>query len=242
MSPSYDPQADSQPVDQQQYQSIVGALNWIALATRPDICFATNMLAQAQASPTQNHLNAAKHVLRYLKDTASLGIHYTKVSSNNQADVTPCQVIAYADSSWGPAYLERHSLSGNIVMISGGPVTWAAKKQHAIALSSTEAEYVSLSLCVTKLIWIDELLNEIFHHQPDIVIMEDNQAAIALTHSNQHKKTKHIDIKIRHIIQTVTERNMKIIYCPTSQMVADIMTKPLPFTPFSNLRTRAAIN
>ena len=70
-----------EPTDQQQYQSMIGSLMYLAVNTRPDICYAIGKLAKFSNKPTKTHLTALKRVLRYLKGTADHGILHQKQKS-----------------------------------------------------------------------------------------------------------------------------------------------------------------
>ena len=89
----------SNPVDPVEYQSIVGSLLYLAVATRPDISHAVGVLSKYNSCPTETHLTAAKRVLRYLKRTTEYGLEYKKSESN---------VIGYSDASWGDDVDDRH--------------------------------------------------------------------------------------------------------------------------------------
>jgi hypothetical protein len=67
--------------DSTQYQSLVGALQYVTL-TRPDIAYAVNKVCQFLHSPIDVHLMVAKHILRYLKGTKSIGLMLSKLGSH----------------------------------------------------------------------------------------------------------------------------------------------------------------
>ena len=62
----------------QRYQSIVGALMYLAQVSRYDILYAVNQLARAMSKPSKAHMRAAKHVLRYLAGSANFPIAYKR--------------------------------------------------------------------------------------------------------------------------------------------------------------------
>ncbi|XP_071581029.1 uncharacterized protein [Temnothorax nylanderi] len=119
------------------YRELVGYLTYLALATRPDISFAASCLGQFNNSYGKAHCwVAAKRVLRYLKGTLDLGLVYSP-------DVKPLK--GYVDSDWGNCPDDRRSYSGYVFALSGSPISWDARKQRTVALSSTEAEYMALT-------------------------------------------------------------------------------------------------
>ena len=74
-----------------------------------------------------------------------------------------------------------HSTSGNLFLLAGGPVSWLSKKQSTVALSTAEAEYMSLSGATQEAVWLRRLLSDFkFSQEEPTVIKEDNQGTIAI--------------------------------------------------------------
>ena len=99
-------------------------------------------------------------------------------------------------------------------------------------LSTSEAEYIALSLAIQEGKWIHRLLCEIMtaanEDGPELVIREDHQSCIKMTKNLvNHGRAKHIDIKYHHIRDEVKRGEVKLEYCETTVMLADIMTKGL---------------
>lgn len=115
------------------------------VATRPDITYSTNLLAQFNGAPTQKHWNAVKHIFRHLKGTISTGIFYSK-ARHSEARST---LTAYSDVNNGKGY-DRKSISRCVITIAGGAIKWAAEKQRLITVSISESEYVAANLAGRK--------------------------------------------------------------------------------------------
>ena len=127
--------------------------------------------------------------------------------------------------------IHRWAISGYVILIDGGAISWCSKKQELITLSTTEAEYIAATHTAKELIWFQCLFGEVF--QPlkhPIVLHSDNQSAIALAHSQGqfHARTKHIDVRWHFIRYSIENGSIELIYCPTEDMTADLLTKPLP--------------
>lgn len=224
---------DEEVLDQKSYQSLIGSLMYLALCTRPDIAFAVGMLARFNSKPNQSHWTAAKRVLRYLRGTANFGVVY----SGN------ANLVGYSDADWAGSLDDRKSTSGYIFQVSGGPVSWRSKKQETVALSTAEAEYVALSSASQECVWMRKLVSELgTPPEGPTVIMEDNQSCISMARNPQfHGRAKHIDIKHHFIREQVNSGAVDLQYCPTGEMLADILTKGLPQQQFSILREKAGI-
>ena len=212
-------------------QSMVASLLYAAIATRPDIAQAVGAVSKFNAKPTEAHLTAIKRILRYLKGTVNLSLDYQKTEDG--------KLIEYLDSDYAGDLDDRHSTTGNIFPMSGGPISWLSKKQAIVTLSTSEAEYVAFSLAVQEAVWLRRLLKDIQDLQDEpITIMKDNQGAIGIAENLvAHSKTKHIDIRYHYIRETVIDRTVNLSYCPTKRMIGDMLTKPLPKQRFEILRT-----
>ena len=127
----------SKPANQAEYQSMVGSLLYIAMGTRPDIAQAVGVVSKFCSNPTEAHKTAVKRIFRYLKKTMNLALKYCKDEK---------QVTGFSDADWGSDLDDRRSTCGNVFRLAGGAISWLSKKQAVVALSTSEAEYVALSL------------------------------------------------------------------------------------------------
>ena len=118
-----------------------------------------------------------------------------------------------------------------------------AEKQATVTLSTAEAEYIALGSATQEAIWLHQLLTDLrIDTKGSIEILEDNQSAIAMAkNSIGHRRTKHIDIKHHFIREAVQVTTIVLSYCPTTDMLANIFTKQLPWTQFERLRSRLGL-
>ena len=122
--------------------------------------------------------------------------------------------------------------------IGSSTVSWSRKKQATVAKSSTEAEYVALSSATQEAVWLRGLMGDLGRQMDGpTTIYEDNQGAIELAkNAKYHNRTKHIDICHQFVRERVVSNEIQVIYCPTGDMIADIMTKGLVKLAFEKLR------
>lgn len=127
--------------------------------------------------------------------------------------------------------------------MAGAAIDWFSKRQLVVALSTTEAKYVALSAATQEAVWLKRLLSDIkATPQMPVVIKEDNQGTIAVARNPiSHNRTKHIDIKFHYVCEAVENGVIDLMYCPTEQMAADILTKPLTRQHFETLRLEMGI-
>ncbi|GJW05808.1 putative ribonuclease H-like domain-containing protein, partial [Tanacetum coccineum] len=129
---------DADDVDEHLYRSMIGSLMYLT-TSRPDIMFAVCACARFQVSPKTSHLLAVKRIFRYLKGKPSLGLWYSKDS--------PLELVAYTDSDYAGATLDRKSTTGGCQFLGNRLISWQCKKQTVVATSTTEAEYVAAASC-----------------------------------------------------------------------------------------------
>jgi len=122
----------------QKYQQLVGSLMYLMIGSRPDIGFAVVKLAQQMANPSNNHYRVGLHLCRYLLATHRYRLVYNGLSNES--------LVAYSDSDWGQDHEHCKSTTGYFTMLAQGITSWLSCKQKLVALSSTEAEYMALSV------------------------------------------------------------------------------------------------
>ena len=134
------------------------------------------------------------------------------------------------DADWAGDVSTRKSTTGYLFRIGNGTVSWKTGRQSIVALSSTEAEYASLSCAAQETIWMRNLLESIgFQQLEPTMISEVNQGAIALAGNlGNHPKTKHIGIKYHFIREAVEKNKVLLQYCPTKEILEHILTEALP--------------
>ena len=227
----------SREVDPVAYQSMVGSLLYAAMATHPDIAHAVGAVSKFNSRPTVVHLTAVKRILRYLSGMINLALKYRKLSRGSE------YLLGYSDADWAGDLDDRHSTTGNLFMMAGGVIGWLSKKQASVALSTSEVEYVALSLATQEAVWLRRLLTEVGFPSAPVMLMEDNQGAIAIARNPiAHSRTKHIDICYDYIREALQDDVISLQYCPTNEMVAVLLTKPLSKTLFEKLRLAMGMN
>ncbi|GJY63884.1 retrovirus-related pol polyprotein from transposon TNT 1-94 [Tanacetum coccineum] len=125
---------ECESVDSTKYRGMIGSLLYLT-TSRLDIMFSVCLCARFQEAPKTSHLEAVKRIFRYIKGTTHLGLWYPKG--------TGIETVVYADSDHAGDYVDRKSTSGICTFVGCCLTSWFSKKQTALAISTTEAEYVS---------------------------------------------------------------------------------------------------
>lgn len=209
--------------DETKYRSLVGGLLYISVCARPDISVSTAILGRKVSAPTEACWVAAKRVVRYLKATK----HWRLVYNGSGGGL-----IGYADADWAGDASSRKSTTGYVFCYANGAVSWASRKQACVTLSSMESEYVALSEATQELVWLRRLMQDMGEREEGPTkVMEDNQSCISFVNSERiNRRSKHIETKECFVKQQCEQGLLKLEYCPTEHMVADVLTKPLGTT------------
>lgn len=211
-----------QVVDSTQYRGLVGKLLYLAGSTRPDIAFTISSLSRFNINPHRHHWEAAKRVLRYLRGTMNFGIIYRRTRE---------KLYGHSDADWANCQLDRKSYTGFVIILGGAPVSWEARKQPTVALSSTEAEYMAITTTAKEMLFcmtiLEELELEEYCRKP-LIIHSDNLGAINLSKNiGFNCRTKHIDTRHHFIRSLVKKKIIKLNHVRSENMIADICTKGL---------------
>ncbi|GJR69789.1 hypothetical protein Tco_0015854 [Tanacetum coccineum] len=213
---------DGESVDDTKYRGIIGSLLYLT-ASQPDIMFSVCLYARFQKVPKTTYLEAVKRIFRYIKGTTHLGLWYPKG--------TGVETIIYADSDHAGDYVDRKSTSGVCTFIGCCLTLWFSKKQTTLAISTTEAEYVSAKKACQQALWMKQALVDYDIDLDDIPILCDNKGAIDLIKKPVlHSHTKHIEIRHHFLRDNVQKGNISIEKVSFEDNISDILTKPLKRT------------
>ncbi|GJR00991.1 hypothetical protein Tco_0523975 [Tanacetum coccineum] len=211
-------------VDVHLYRSMIGSLMYLT-ASRPDIMFDVCACSRFQVTPKTSHLQAVKRIFRYLKGKPKLGLWYPRESSFN--------LVAYSDSDYGGANLDRKSTTGSCQFLGHRLISWQCKKQTIVATSTTEAEYVAAANCYGQVLWIQNQMLDYGFNFMNTRIYIDNESTICIIKNPVfYFKTKHIKIRHRFIRDAYKKKLIHVLKIHTNNNVADLLTKAFDVSRF----------
>lgn len=233
LDPSYGKNNSEPLLNNNEYQSLMGSLLYVAVNTRPDISASVAILAQKTCNPTHEDWNELKRVAKYLKGTSELFLNLNGNSKNQN------ELVGYADANWAECRIDRKSNSGYIFMVNAGAISWCCKKQTSVSLSTTEAEFIALS----EAVWIRKILFDLKCEQKHpTIIFEDNRSCLNLIKEEKlSNRSKHIDTKFHFVKDYVDKKIIECKYCPSEEMIADMLTKPLSHSKLEKFRFESSI-
>ena len=217
--------------EQTKFHSFVARLLYLAKRTRPDILLPIAFLTTRVKKATKKDFIHLMRVGAYLKGTRGLGIRF--VSSVDGVD----SMRAFMDAAFG-VHFDFKSHTGMVVLLFGGPIEVVSKRQKCVTKSSHEAELIAASDGGSKVIWCRRFLKGQGYAIQSTSVAQDNQATIStiVKGGPTGDRSRHVHIREYWLRQEVEEGELLIEYVPTTEMVADIMTKPLQGDAFFKLR------
>nr|GFA77842.1 putative ribonuclease H-like domain-containing protein [Tanacetum cinerariifolium] len=143
------------------------------------------------------------------------------------------ELIAYSDSDYAGASLDRKSTTGGCQFLGSRLISWQCKKQTIVANSTTKAEYIAASNCCGQVLWLQNQLLDHGYNFMQINIYMDNESAICVVKNPvYHSKTKHIEIMHHFIRDSYVKRLIEMVKIYTDSNVADLLTKAFDVTRF----------
>lgn len=217
------------------YLSAIGALMYLASHTRPDICFAVNLLARFSSCPTQRHWNGIKHILRYLQGTKDLGLFYTNETKDG--------LVGFADAGYLSDPHRARSQTGYVFTHGGTAISWRSMKQTIAATSSNHSEILAMHEASRECVWLRSMTQHIrsdsgmVEDNGPTIIYEDNAACIAQLKDGYIKgdRTKHILPKFFFTHELQKAKEVNVVQIRSSENSADLFTKSLPTCTFKKL-------
>ncbi|KAJ9515788.1 hypothetical protein QJQ45_008691 [Haematococcus lacustris] len=213
------------------FAEVIGSLQHLAVVSRPDIAHAVGVLAKFMSAPTKEHWRVLRGVLRYVADTAAMGLMYGASAG----------LVGFCDADFAGDTDTRSSTTGHVFMLHGGAVSWSSRRQPTVAASTTESEYMACSAAGKEGLWLRGVLADLSLGlavvQP-VTIMCDNEAALTLVkHPIASARSKHIDVLHHFVRERVARGELVFKFCGSAANVADVFTKALPSVKFEFCKT-----
>jgi hypothetical protein len=207
------------------YAYAIGSIMYAMLSTIPDVALALSLTSRYQSNPGMSHWTVVKGILKYLRNTKDMVLVY----GGNEEELS---IKCYVDASFDTDPDDSTSQTGYVFMFNGGAVSWESCKQHLMAQSTMESEYMAASEAASEIVWLHKFIIEIgvFSSMGDPVdILCDNTTTIANTKElRAHSVVKHILQHYQVIIDYVKDGKVRVCKVHTDLNLADPLTKPLP--------------
>lgn len=223
---------DEEAVDATKYRALIGGMNYYQSVFRPDLAYLVSVGASAMQSPSVRDWRMLERGMRYIDGTQGV-----KMRFHRDGDY---RLHGWADASFQTRLWLRSQTGYSFSLGELNAMFYVkSQMQTPLAQSSTEAEYIALYQCVCEAVWLRKLLKALLLDDRAVVIYQDNTSAISwAAGADNFHRTKHIERRYHFTREAWAEGIIEIRYCPTADMVADILTKPLIGDDFLRHRTR----
>ena len=240
-------QAESydQRIDQKKYQHVIESLMYAVIHIRSDIVFFINRLSQYLSDSVKHHQQRLKHLIRYIRSTIDLDIVYESRESTD--------LLEYSDSDYAVDAQERRLILKYAYTLAEDSISWMSRKQKSVAIFITEAEYMIISTCAKKDLWLTQILRDLNRieylknslyrinikknrrHESSsstrlisIQLKKDNQTSLFLVKNAQiHDRSKHIDVIYHNVRNLFKRKIINVKFVSSHKMLTDDLTKSL---------------
>jgi hypothetical protein len=236
-------------------QSWLGMINWLQMCTRPDLATTFSLLASYMHCPSPGHIDAVKHVGKYILSTMDLGLHFSSQPNSTlesyihfplsdgdplSPSTTPT-LNSFCDANWGPqdasqpsptnirpvSIEETRSICGHIFFMGGCPILWKTHKEARISRSSCEAEVKATDECVKNVQMFRHVLFDLNLLDSTIPtnVYNDNRGSVDWSNSFSTKGMRHVNIRENAIREARQLNEVSILHIPGAANPADLFTK-----------------
>ena len=207
-------------VEYPKFKALMGYLSWLNMTSRPDLSGSLTIMAGAQSRGLrQMDIDACNHLIKYLANTSTLGITY-------RADEPLLnKLVTFSDASFNSH--GQSAVAAYVIMLNSGAISWKTWKIKKYCGSAGEAEAEALYGAVRQTVLLRDLLREFGFSQEDFStpVFCDSQVAIRACLTDKTKKANYFANQINYIKDELSRGTIHLRYCPTSDMLADILTK-----------------
>jgi hypothetical protein len=209
-----------QDFDKTKFLSLVMSLMFLARFTRADILMPVTFLATKSAAPKSKDYTKLMKILGYVMYTRKKRLLFESGNSLN--------LCIYADAAH-MLHKDSKGHGGIIGTFGSAPIFVKSFKLKLVTRSSTESELVCLDESVTFAIWLISLMQDILpSFRPPIIIYQDNLSTISIVlNGGNFNRSKHLINKYHFIKQHIDSKDIVLKYCPSPDMIADMVSKPV---------------
>ena len=211
--------------------SILASFNYVGGRARPDLITFLSAGLKRVLAPTEEDERKAARFVGYFESTRDLTLRLRCY--------LPPKVSTFIDASFA-VHPNMRSHSGVCVTLGVGVFYSKSTAQKLNTTSSCHSEAVALAKCLQQSLWSQYLIEGQGYPATPITVFQDNQSTIKLMENGRptSELTRHIRIGYFWVHDLIIKKIIKLVYCPTEFMIADIITKPLQGALFRTMRDR----
>ena len=246
IKPSLEATVEESPISPEarsRYRRVLGRLAWLA-QTRMDLLHYTSLLASGQSEPRPGHEKALRQVLRFVAADSRVGQHFP-ISDGEEHHLNEKEVIVYSDAAFAPMRVfERRSISGAVLIYRQVTLKCFSRHQHAVSLSSCEAELHALQSAVQEAIGLARTLAFVLKSLnlrkdlPALEFLEEGEVPLQillrtdslsgkqlLESYDLQKKSRHIEIRLCWLRKLLSIGSLELSFVRGDLNLSDMFTK-----------------
>ena len=212
------------------FHNIVAKALYLVKRARPDASVAIAFLTTRVRQPDEDDWRKLEHLIEYFKVTTEMPL----ILGGDSSGV----LNWYVDASFAVHPNMRGHTGGGLTLGRGFPIV-CSTKQKLNTRSSTESELVGVDDMMPSILWTRYFLKAQGYHVSDNIIFQDNKSSMLLERNGKassSKRTKHINVRYFFVTDRISKGEVRVEWCPTKDMIADFMTKPLQGSLFKKFR------
>ena len=212
------------------FHTFVAKSLFLTKRARPDVLATVAFLCTRVQEPTTIDWTKLSRLMDFLKRTKDDCLTLRADGSSH--------VIWSIDAAFA-VHPDMKSHSGMTMSMGKGAIQSMSRKQKLNTRSSTEAELVAVDDGMAQIIWTKHFLEAQGYGIKKHILQQDNESAIKLENNGQKsvgQRSRHINIRYFFVTDQIQKGNVEIRYCPTDELEADYMSKPLQGTKFHKFR------
>ena len=223
----------SKPLEKNQaelFHTTVAKALFLCKRARPDIQPIVAFLCTRVKQPNRGDWKKLLRLMKYLSGTKDMGLRLRSDKTNS--------LKWYADAAFA-VHPDFKSHTGATLSMGDGAVLSMSRKQKLNTKSSTEAELVGADDVASLMLWTRLFLQAQGYRIDKNILFQGNKSTILLVENGKKsssKRTRHLNIRYFFLMDQVQKGNLTIRYCPTDDMIADFMSKPLQGKKFRQFR------
>ena len=205
------------------FQSGLGEVNWASRHSKWECTYSTSVNGRMMSVAGEAALESLTQEIQYMFETREQGIRYRSDGHD--------QLTAKYDAAFDPDAKDGKSMGGYLIKLFGGVISWSAKKERNVAVSSTHSEYQTQAAVTKTVVHLRQLLFEMGleeHCKNSTVIEGDNQQAVTLGLEPKVTEGNKFYVLDLHFCKDMFEEgHVQYRWTPGENNHADIMTKAL---------------
>jgi hypothetical protein len=208
------------------YLVLVGMVGWVAQVSRPDIVYAFKECARHSHANGAIHMGYVRRIINYLADNINESL--TLRGSDHINDLV---LAGWSDASYGECPWTRRSTSGTCITICASTIFGQSVTQRNVAQSSCEAELYAAFETAACLFHLRTILAHMGYksHRPCLLHVDSRSAKDLVKRLSPGRNSKHVDVKFFRLKEYINDGDITLVWEPTDELVADALTKPLPY-------------